>query len=168
MQPLATGRGFVGSPLPRAFLSVYINMDRIQFKVIMDPVGKGRPRFSMINKRPIAYTPEKTRQAEKTLKIHAMKSMIGEKPFNQHIALRVDIVAAFSIPTSYSKMRKANCLDGLERPTKKPDGDNIIKLVCDSMNGIVYEDDKQITETSCSKIYSENGQGYLLITVEAL
>ena len=35
----------------------------------------------------------------------------------------------------------------------KPDVDNHIKLVMDSCNGIVYEDDKQVVEITGSKRY---------------
>lgn len=41
-------------------------------------------------------------------------------------------------------------------PDKKPDVDNIAKIICDSLNGIAYADDKQITSLHINKFYSEN------------
>lgn len=41
-------------------------------------------------------------------------------------------------------------------PTKKPDSDNIAKIICDSLNGIAYHDDSQIVELYICKSYSEN------------
>lgn len=48
-------------------------------------------------------------------------------------------------------------------PTKKPDMDNIGKLVCDALNDIVFEDDVQIVRLNARKIYGEKAR--LLITV---
>ena len=49
-------------------------------------------------------------------------------------------------------------------PTKKPDADNIGKVVLDALNGIAYEDDKQVIELRVSKQYSEEREG-LRITI---
>ena len=41
------------------------------------------------------------------------------------------------------------------RPTKKPDGDNILKAVADALNGVCYKDDKNIVKMSIEKFYSD-------------
>ena len=38
-------------------------------------------------------------------------------------------------------------------PTKKPDVDNIIKIILDSLNGLAYKDDVQIVACTCQKLY---------------
>ena len=38
--------------------------------------------------------------------------------------------------------------------TKKPDLDNLVKLVLDAYNGVLYDDDSQIISLSLSKMYS--------------
>ena len=38
-------------------------------------------------------------------------------------------------------------------PTKKPDVDNIIKIILDSLNGLAYKDDAQIVARTCQKLY---------------
>ena len=43
----------------------------------------------------------------------------------------------------------------MTRPTKKPDLDNIIKAIADSLNGIAYKDDAQIVELKSKKFYSD-------------
>ena len=40
------------------------------------------------------------------------------------------------------------------RPTKKPDWDNIGKVVSDSLNQIAYRDDAQIVDSQVRKFYS--------------
>ena len=39
----------------------------------------------------------------------------------------------------------------------KPDIDNILKVVLDGLNGIAYEDDKQVTIVQCKKSYMKPG-----------
>ena len=46
-------------------------------------------------------------------------------------------------------------LDGIIRPTKKPDADNVLKVVADSLNHIAYKDDSQIVDAYVRKFYCE-------------
>jgi Holliday junction resolvase RusA-like endonuclease len=46
-------------------------------------------------------------------------------------------------------------LDGIVRPTKKPDFDNIGKIICDALNKIAYDDDSQIVEANIYKVYAD-------------
>ncbi|HHD2713896.1 RusA family crossover junction endodeoxyribonuclease [Clostridium perfringens] len=68
------------------------------------------------------------------------------------------IVAYYKIPKSYSKKRVQAIRDGLEKPIKKPDADNIAKIILDSLNGIAYKDDSQIIELSVIKRYTEENE----------
>ena len=38
-------------------------------------------------------------------------------------------------------------------PTKKPDIDNVVKIVLDALNKIAFKDDNQITKLYVEKIY---------------
>ena len=42
---------------------------------------------------------------------------------------------------------------GMIKPTKKPDCDNIAKIVLDSLNGIAFMDDKQVVNLVVTKNY---------------
>ena len=44
--------------------------------------------------------------------------------------------------------------EGLLSPTKKPDIDNIVKIILDSLNGIAFKDDNQITKIEVEKVYT--------------
>lgn len=46
-------------------------------------------------------------------------------------------------------------LDHKIRPTKKPDFDNIGKVICDALNKIAYRDDSQIVDAQVRKFYSD-------------
>ena len=49
--------------------------------------------------------------------------------------------------------------------TKKKDFDNIYKIICDSLNGIAYEDDKQIWNDQGFQKYYTLGRERLEITI---
>ena len=75
----------------------------------------------------------------------------------------VKIVAYFSIPKNTSKKMTEKMLDGSVSPTKKPDIDNIVKIVLDSLNKMAFKDDNQITKLEVEKIYSEKERVYIKV-----
>ena len=50
------------------------------------------------------------------------------------------------------------------RPMKKPDNDNIVKVVQDALNQIAYRDDVQIVDCQLRKFYSENPR--VVVTIQ--
>ena len=44
-------------------------------------------------------------------------------------------------------------INNIISPTKKPDIDNIVKIVLDAMNKFAFKDDTQITKLEVEKIY---------------
>lgn len=117
------------------------------------PQGKGRPRFA----RNVVYTPKQTLEYER----HIASCYDGDM---HQGPLFVDITAFFSIPKSYSKALKKAIENGEIKPTKKPDADNIGKVVMDALNGVAYEDDKQVIDLRVTKKYSSEREG-LEITI---
>lgn len=73
-------------------------------------------------------------------------------PTKEAISVKID--AYYEIPASSSKKQKKRMLDLELHPTKKPDCDNIAKAICDSLNNLAYEDDKQITSLLVTKHYT--------------
>lgn len=114
------------------------------------PRGKGRPKFSTIGGRPRAFTDPATRNYEASLKIAAQLAMEGGEPLTG--ALDVLMIATFPIAPSWSKKRQAAALAGTERPTTKPDGDNLLKTT-DALNGVVWVDDAQVADGTVRKRY---------------
>ncbi len=121
----------------------------IRIVVAGAPRGKGRPRF--VRATGHAFTPQETRSYEAVLKFAGQEVMAGRPLFEG--PLSVTISAGFPIPASWSIKRKDKAVRGLERPTVKPDADNIIKML-DALNFVVWRDDKQIVECSIGKHYS--------------
>lgn len=114
------------------------------------PLGKQRPR---VLKNGITYTPEKTVNYETFVKQLYFEQYHREKPFDGPVKMR--IVAYMPIPQSASKVKKTDMMRGIIRPTKKPDVDNIIKIIADALNGMAYQDDKQIVSCTVEKVYSD-------------
>jgi Holliday junction resolvase RusA-like endonuclease len=100
-----------------------------------------------------AYTPKETVSYENLVK-YTYQAEVG-KTFDKDIPLRVLIVALYEIPQSTSKKRANLMRTGEIRPTKKPDTDNIAKIICDSLNGIAYHDDAQVVDLKVVKYYSD-------------
>lgn len=69
--------------------------------------------------------------------------------------IRAEIMAYYSIPKSAGKRARADMLSGKLRPAKKPDLDNVAKIVLDSLNGLAYQDDAAVVELVVEKFYSE-------------
>lgn len=124
----------------------------IYLKIDGDPVGKQRPRASGINGK--IYTPRKTKEYEKKIAEEFIKSK--QKKIEGKVPITVQILAEYRIPKSDSKKIKEKKIEGLEMPTKKPDIDNVIKICCDALNGLAWEDDAQIVRIHAMKVFTEN------------
>jgi len=70
-------------------------------------------------------------------------------------AVSINITAFFYIPASTSKKKREAMIRGEIRPTTKPDLDNIMKAIGDSLSKIAWIDDSQIVVASLSKYYSD-------------
>ncbi len=113
------------------------------------PMAKQRPR---VLKNGITYTPKETVNYETLVRQlyiaeHFQKQLDGP--------LQAFIKAYFPIPKSASKVKKAAMEAGEIRPIKRPDWDNIGKLITDALNNLAYHDDSQIVSCTVEKYYSE-------------
>ena len=125
---------------------------KAKFTVLGEPRGKGRPKF---DRNGHAYTPDSTVNYEVLVKMQYQQKF-GEMMFPDDAMLDMRIKAYYSIPKSASKKKHAAMLAGEIRPTKKPDMDNVVKIVADALNKVAYRDDTQIVDCQCRKFYSEN------------
>ena len=101
----------------------------------------------------MTYTPRQTTEYEKL--VRASYTAVSKMFFDKNIPLEISIIALFSVPQSISKRLKNSMLKGDILPTKKPDSDNIIKIILDALNGVCYHDDSQVCKTYFEKKYSE-------------
>lgn len=134
----------------------------VRFTVEGEPVGKGRPRFARQGNYVRTYTPDKTVIYENLVKI-MYKSAARGKRFEEGTPLSLAVNAYFGIPKSTSKKKRQEMIDGIIKPLKKPDMDNIVKIIADSLNGVAYHDDTQIVICCVQKRYSENPRVEIMI-----
>ena len=80
--------------------------------------------------------------------------------------LKLEMLAEFAIPATWSRKNKARAIAGEIRPGKRPDLSNTLKLAEDSLNGVVFRDDSLICEHHTRKVYGV--QPKLVITVREL
>lgn len=124
----------------------------VKFSIPGAPVGKGRPKFARQGGFVRTYTPEKTASYENLVKLEYERQCKSYR-FPENAPLKMNITAYYPIPKSASKSKRAAMLNKEIRPTKKPDVDNIVKIIADSLNEVAYKDDSQIVSASISKYY---------------
>ena len=81
-------------------------------------------------------------------------------------AFGIQIKAVFEPAKSVSRKRRAQMLMGYEKPTIKPDADNICKAVLDALNKVAFEDDKNCVAINCTKTYGEEEHLEIILTYE--
>lgn len=147
---------------------------KISFIVPGNPQGKARPRVCRINGKSITYTPKKTVEYEKLIRtsavaeiknfeqrrepcydaIRASYNAVSGVKFEKNVPLEMNILALFSLPKTASKKFVNAALNNEVYPAKKPDCDNIIKVICDALNGLAYHDDSQVCRVYFEKTYA--------------
>lgn len=132
----------------------------MEFVVEGEPQGKARPRFS--RRSGTVYTPAKTAKYEKEIRDSFLAA--GGKLIPEGSYVLVTIDAYFEIPKSYTKRKRLTCERNINRPDKKPDIDNVLKVVLDALNKVAYEDDKQVIGVICRKWYSRSS-GFLKVQI---
>ena len=129
---------------------------KIEFVIPGKVIGKGRPHF--VKKTGVAITPQQTRSYESLVRDVVLPLMAGQKPWEG--CVKAHLVAYYKVPKSWSKKNKELAM-AQKIPPGKPDGDNILKIVCDSVNRVLYLDDKQITDGRIIKLWSEEESLYV-------
>lgn len=140
----------------------------LSLRFLVSPTAKGRPRFNAVTQR--VYTPKKTLWFEDTVQLQAKAFLAslprkleeqGLLPFGEDKAFALPLFAC-TIPLSVTvelyfprtETLKARKLpQGLMWKVTKPDLDNLIKSLFDALNEVVWEDDRQIVETTIRKMY---------------
>lgn len=106
------------------------------------PVGKARPRFGRKKDGgAVTYTPRETKNYEQSVATLAQCAMMGKTLMEG--PLRVTISAYFQHKTKTGYH------------TSRPDLDNIIKIILDGLNGVVFKDDATVVSIVAIKQYGE-------------
>lgn len=127
--------------------------NELTFCVRGKPKGKGRPRFGLGK----AYTPKSTRDYENQIAWEAKAACQKVGWQCEHaLGLSVSVEAFFPVPKSWKSAERQAALNGKKLHLGTPDVDNIGKAILDGMNGVVFNDDKQVVHFSIRKSYVTN------------
>jgi len=123
---------------------------KVKFTIPGEPIAQGRPRFSTHGGFARAYDPKKSRDGKSVVKLCARDAVEESgitEPLNGPLVMKIQ----FGIPLPKSAYRKRTPVTRAWR-TKKPDLDNLVKLVKDACSGVIYLDDNQIARIVAEKI----------------
>lgn len=130
-----------------------------EFEIPGEIVGKARPRMNTRTGK--AYTPTKTKTYEYLIR---QWFLYNYPNFEMTLSsVKITIIAYFDIPKSMSNKKREKMLNNEIRPMKKPDIDNITKIVLDALNKFVYKDDTQVIELEVKKYYADLPKVYVKI-----
>lgn len=126
-------------------------MIRMTLNVV--PVGQMRARACVRGKHAGTYKAKEQEQREQTLS-SVLEPYQPSEPMDGPLVLAVDCM--MPIPASWSKRKRQQAKDGLIRPDKTPDADNLAKHLKDVMGQLrFWIDDKQVVDLHVRKWYSD-------------
>ena len=114
----------------------------IDLTILMEPVGKGRPRVTRRGNKVVTYTPNATAHAESIIRAQAMTL---EEHYTKETPLLLTATFFRAPPQKLPK--------GRSKPITRPDWDNYGKLLSDALEGFAYDNDSQITTAIIKKRY---------------
>lgn len=120
----------------------------------LEPMAQSRPRFARRGSGVIAYEKKEMRtwrvECSKLIEEAFGKKELIEGP------LKIDATFYIQPPkyiSSKAKLKKKSAAEEIFC-SKKPDIDNYLKALLDSMTGIIFRDDGQVVECRARKLYS--------------
>lgn len=112
------------------------------FRVAGQVVGKPRPRFNRMGTKVRTYTPKNGEMFEELVR-NSYMAQCGDMHKG---AVKVEIAYRRVLPKSRPKKVE------IEPDLFKPDVDNVAKAVLDALNGVAFEDDKDVVSLKVEKL----------------
>lgn len=110
---------------------------------------------------PMRFTPKKQSSHMSLIRLAAYRAMDGQHPLEG--ALWLDVVSVSVPPQSWSKPKRSGAIGASK--TTRPDLDNIIKIIKDALNEVVWLDDAQVAEITARKVYGEIAETRVVVQV---
>lgn len=133
---------------------------------VAKPMGKGRPRASIFNGKPMLRTPKATRDMERditraahtSVRINGFGSAKTEKLKTGRVVLAGPLYAlVVGVWPRIKKMPDPKHSGRQWRPSV-PDWDNVAKLALDALNGVALKDDSQVVWGQARTVYAAAGE----------
>lgn len=130
---------------------------QIIFEVPGKVRGKGRPRFTRYGH---TYTDKNTVAYEKAIK----NAYLRLSRYVSLKSIRISIYVCFAPNKSDTKRNREIKLRNEKLPKKKPDIDNVIKVVLDALNKVAYVDDTQVNEICVERHFGNEEKLIICLT----
>ena len=126
----------------------------IQLVFYLEPVPKAAPRTTFGDGSVQTFNPDKTTQAMAFIKSSAISWA------NEHQVKSFPIYEArlpLLMSATFVKSRPKSLPKSVTLPAVAPDIDNLTKLLCDSLKGVIFDDDGQIVGMMLEKEFVQPG-----------
>ena len=138
-------------------------MPELSITIPGKPIAKARPRFARRGKFVTTYSSQETEEGKLMWHL-AQAKPAGWSPIIGPV--RLEALFMMPIPSSASNKKRLDMALGNIRHVKKPDTDNLVKMVKDCANGMLWRDDSQVYSIYATKFYAENPQTVITIRWE--
>lgn len=138
-------------------------MNIIKFEIPGEPQGKRRARFVRAGHFIKSYADPKCVSYETF--VREMFCLAYPEFIPLEGALAIEIEAFCGMPKSVSKKKRELMENGKIRPAKRPETDNIGKVILDALTGLAFKNDSQITRLLVEKLYSERPRLQIEISI---
>jgi len=129
----------------------------------MGVAGKARHRTVSRGGRTWSYTPKTTTDMEAAVRA-AFRAICAEQPHDGPVSLKVE--AMMEMPASWGPKKKMKMRGRCAM--KKPDADNILKLIGDSLNTVAWRDDSQVSSSHITKRHGDESKSVVTITFHSV
>jgi Holliday junction resolvase RusA-like endonuclease len=136
----------------------------VEFLIPGDAVPWKSPQVVQRGKFRMAYSPKRMAEQKKEIQRLATQAMMGRPPSTESVRIYIKIFK--KVPKSYSKKKRAMCLENPHLCPATPDVTNVVKLTEDGMKEIVFYDDKQVVSQRNDRFWSE--EAGVNVVVESL
>ena len=126
------------------------------------PKAQGRPKFFRRGNFVGAYDPKDSR----AYKNNIAAQIVAQKPILIEREKAIKLWLSFYLPRPKGHYNSKGDVKPQYAPsahTKKPDLDNLVKAVKDSLKGILWYDDSQVYATESEKRYSDKARVYIIV-----
>ena len=127
----------------------------LQIIVPGDPIAKMRPRFVRRGNFVGTYNPQETEEGKWLWQARQQIPGILAGP------LALSFHFHMPIPKSVSQKKRQSLINSPH--VKKPDVDNCLKFCLDCLNGVLFEDDRQVYHLVALKTYSTEPRTVIVV-----
>ena len=125
----------------------------IHIEIPIVPKAQKRDRIGSRGGKGFSYK-DKSQKLEEDKLLTLLMAHKPPQPLVGEIYLEIEVIVP--VPKSKPRIWRAKALVNLIRPTTAPDADNYAKQIMDVMNGVFFEDDRQVVDLRVGKYYGAN------------